>query len=100
MTWPQRPSFSCIRRLGLRAPRSWLITGVHGVSITPPWGTWNNVKDESKCWHTVRLGNDLVGLELEPAPVGELVGEDGQEHDLGDGARECLVKLRLEGAKA
>jgi hypothetical protein len=29
-----------------------------------------------------------------------LVGKNGEEHDLGDGARECLVKLRLEGAKA
>lgn len=37
----------------------------------------------------------LVGLELRPAPVRELVREDGDEEDLGHGAGECLVKVRL-----
>lgn len=44
---------------------------------------------------TLLLGADLVLLELHPAPVGELVDEDGRQKDLGDGPREGPVELFL-----
>lgn len=47
------------------------------------------------CILTVCLLADLVGLELHPRPVEELVGQDGREKDFGDGAGEGLVELSL-----
>lgn len=42
---------------------------------------------------TIPFGADLVGLELAPRPVGELIGEDGDEEDFEERSSELLVEL-------
>lgn len=44
---------------------------------------------------TISLGTVLIGFEFKPAPVDDLVGEDGCEDDFEDGAGEGFVELSL-----
>lgn len=47
------------------------------------------------CLLTLPVGLDLVVLQLGPAKVDELVGQDGEEGALGYGAGEGLVEGAL-----
>lgn len=44
---------------------------------------------------TISFGTLFISFELQPAPIHDLVGEDGGEDDFGDGAGEGFVELRL-----
>lgn len=50
-----------------------------------------------KAWRlpTIRLGANLVRLQLRPRPVDELICQHGDEEDLCDGSREGLVEVGL-----
>lgn len=49
---------------------------------------------------TLLLSLDLLLFQLSPAQVYDLVGEDGHQGDLEDGAAERLVEAGLAGLSA